>query len=107
MECSNYEYMVDSLTFGTRFGYSEYFEGIVDDVRIWNYARSGLEIIGDYDKLVTGSEHGLVGYWRMDEGEGDLVRGIGGDIHLNRNTASPVWVESTAPLIYLGDTPQD
>ena len=41
------------------------FDGIISDVRIWNYARTQAEIQADMHKRLTGNEPGLVGYWPM------------------------------------------
>jgi hypothetical protein len=45
-----------------------YFKGNIDDVRIWNVARSESQIKNYFSKTLTGSEYGLAGYWQMDEG---------------------------------------
>jgi alpha-tubulin suppressor-like RCC1 family protein len=46
-----------------------YFEGQVDYVRIWNYARSGAEISQCIaEENVTGQESGLVGCWTFANG---------------------------------------
>ncbi|MCG3155713.1 MAG: hypothetical protein DKINENOH_02321 [bacterium] len=52
---------------------NEKFHGIIDEVRIWNVARSAAEIRATMNAELTGSEPGLVGYWRLNEGEGQLV----------------------------------
>ncbi|MCI5227097.1 MAG: PKD domain-containing protein, partial [Candidatus Electrothrix sp. AX2] len=44
-----------------------YFLGSLDDVRIWSFARSAAEIVGNKDEELTGTEPGLVGYWPMNE----------------------------------------
>lgn len=44
-----------------------YFNGTVDEVRVWNYARSPVEIFGNYSNIMSPSEPGLIGYWRFDE----------------------------------------
>jgi hypothetical protein len=49
------------------------FEGRLDEVRLWNVARSESDIIDAKDRLLSGGEAGLVGYWPMDEGNGSLV----------------------------------
>ncbi|KAA3600521.1 MAG: PKD domain-containing protein, partial [Candidatus Scalindua sp. AMX11] len=43
-----------------------YFHGVIDDVRIWNVVRSEAEIMSNKDSELTGTERGLVGYWKMD-----------------------------------------
>ncbi|NLL83765.1 MAG: LamG domain-containing protein, partial [Lentisphaerae bacterium] len=47
--------------------------GSMSDVRVWNYARSGGEILMDMETRLTGAEAGLIGYWPLDEGEGTTV----------------------------------
>jgi hypothetical protein len=51
-------------------GYNGYLDGKLGDFRIWNIARTQEEIQSDYWKQLTGSESGLVLYWKMDEGTG-------------------------------------
>jgi len=50
-----------------------YFDGRICDVRFWNIARTGEDIKRDKDRVLTGSETGLVGYWRLNEESGDAV----------------------------------
>ncbi len=45
-----------------------YFKGNIDDVRIWNIARSESQIKNYFSKTLTGNENGLAGNWLMDEG---------------------------------------
>ncbi len=52
---------------------NEHFKGSIDDVRIWNVARSGDQIREYMNRSLTGSEPGLVGYWKFDKDEGDTV----------------------------------
>lgn len=46
------------------------FTGMVDEVRIWNTARSQSEIQTTKDSVLTGSESGLVALYRFDETSG-------------------------------------
>lgn len=43
-----------------------YFNGLIDDVRVWNVARSAAEISANKDSELNGSETGLVGYWKLN-----------------------------------------
>ena len=52
---------------------SEHFKGTIDDVRIWNVARSMDQIRGYMDRSLTGEEPGLVGYWNFDNDNGDII----------------------------------
>jgi hypothetical protein len=51
-------------------GHHRYFAGMMDEVRIWEVARTTSQIRSTMCRRLTGTEAGLVGYWRYD--------GIGG-----------------------------
>ncbi len=42
------------------------FAGLIDEVRIWNIARTEKQIRSDMNKQLDGDEAGLVGYWKFD-----------------------------------------
>ena len=44
------------------------FQGLIDDVRVWNVARTGAQIQANYQTPLTGAEAGLAGYWNFAEG---------------------------------------
>ena len=46
-------------------------DGLVDEVRIWNTALSGATIAGNRNSELTGTESGLVGYWKFNENTGN------------------------------------
>lgn len=48
----------------------EYFLNRIDEVRIWNTARTQNQIRDSMCKKLKGTEAGLMGYWRLDEGTG-------------------------------------
>ncbi len=84
-----------------------FFNGYVDEVRIWNLARPAAEIARTMHTPLAGNEPGLVGYWRFDETSGtaaaDSTSTTGHTPHpgvLMANGAGnlPVFVASTAPL---------
>jgi len=58
---------------GNRQSTEQGFVGQIDDVRVWNVARSAEDIAAGYTQLLTGNETGLVGNWRMDEAGGSTV----------------------------------
>lgn len=70
-----------SLIFGSFLANGDYFDGLVDEIRIWNVARTQAQIKDNMCKKLTGSETGLVGYWDMNEGTGNTV----GDLTSNGN----------------------
>jgi len=44
------------------------FNGNIDDVRLWNSGISNNDAADNYNRYLSGSEVGLIGYWPMDEG---------------------------------------
>jgi hypothetical protein len=67
-ECTYFAYQPGELevdhVFGIGLGMG--FEGGVRQVRIWNRALSGAEIVANAGLHLAGDEAGLVGYWPMD-----------------------------------------
>ena len=60
------------------------FVGLIDEVRIWNVARTGTEIRANMNNQLTGDELGLVAYWKFDETTNGIVRDASG----NKNDGS-------------------
>ena len=63
----------DNIIIASRQDLSQVLEGQIDDIRLWNTARTPSEIQDNMHKALTGNEVGLVGYWPMNEGEGTTV----------------------------------
>jgi hypothetical protein len=81
------------------------FKGLIDEVRIWNVMRSGSQIARSLTKRLQGSETGLVGYWRFDEGTGQVAadatgHGLNGRLGdtTGGDAADPSWVTTAAPV---------
>jgi len=83
-------------------GYPYYLDGEMDEIRIWSYARTQEEIQAYMNAILNGDEMGLVGYWRLDEREGQVVS----DSTVNNNdgylgtssgtdSGDPTWIIST------------
>jgi len=49
------------------------FNGIIDDARIWNIARTRREIRSTMNSELCGDEPGLIGYWNFIEETGDIA----------------------------------
>ena len=86
---------------GCRFDQANKFRGTVDEVRIWDVARSAEDIKASMNQRLIGNEPGLVAYYRFDEGQGTTLfdqtdNGHHGTIH------GATWVTLDAPL---GDNP--
>jgi hypothetical protein len=74
------------------------FNGQIDEVRIWSGARTQVEIEQGRFRRLTGTEPGLEGYWRLDEGTGTSVEDASGHSRTGNFSNSPLWVPSGAPL---------
>jgi len=73
-----------------------FFQGRIDEVRIWNVARTDAEISGNMDQEIT-SATGLIGRWGMNEGTGTIISDSSGS-NVNGNMInSPIWATG-APL---------
>jgi uncharacterized protein YjbI with pentapeptide repeats len=46
------------------------FRGSLSDIRIWNVVRSDAEIAANYRRRLIGNETGLIGYWKLHQGNG-------------------------------------
>ncbi len=51
----------------------------MDEVRIWSYARNGTDIQDNMNTELTGSEPGLVAYYKMNEGSGSTLHDATGN----------------------------
>ncbi len=51
----------------------ERWKGNIDEVRVWSVARSDVEIGANWQKTLTGSENGLLAYYPLDAGAGDIA----------------------------------
>ncbi len=86
------------------------FNGLIDDVKIYNYARSPAQIQEDYNAGLAahfgpktncaedpGSciTEGLVGYWDFEEGEGIIVNDQSGNSNNGTSTNGPKWATAS------------
>lgn len=98
-----------AVNLGRNVAGAQFFEGEIDEVRLWTRARTAAEIRGDMHRRLTGVEADLAQYWRVDEGTGStLANAVTGGASLSVSGA--IWVgtneglESVAgrpkPLVY-------
>ncbi len=52
--------------------------GEIDEVRVWNVARTADDILHDHNRLLDPASTGLAAYWRFDEGEGQQTSDLTG-----------------------------
>ncbi len=86
-------------------GYELYFEGNMDEVRIWNTARTELQIRENMMRNLIGNESNLVAYYRMDQKDGttlyDQTANAANGTLTNMDAATD-WVASSAFNTWLG-----
>jgi methionine-rich copper-binding protein CopC len=69
----------------------DYFPGIIQDVSIWNRALSQTEINNFMASSPNGSESGLIGYWRLQDGAGTTVTDLSSGGHNGTLVNNPTW----------------
>eukprot|EP00899_Mesostigma_viride_P005301 jgi/Mesvir1/14772/Mv05413-RA.1 len=57
---------------------SSHFDGVIDEVRLWNVDRTQVEIESTMHTTLTGLEYGLAGYWTFDDCAGSRARDLTG-----------------------------
>ena len=82
-------------------GFVRGFDGVVDEVRIWDHARSPAEIVSTMHCRLTGSEAGLAGYWSLDGSYADA------SVHGNHGVpvGAPGFVSESMHLAFCSGCP--
>ncbi len=76
-----------------------HFDGVLDEVRIWNYARSQAQIQTDINAQITAAQSGLVARWGLNEGSGTAVNGSAGTaVNGTVTNTGASWVSPGAPF---------
>ncbi|MEM7392513.1 MAG: LamG-like jellyroll fold domain-containing protein, partial [Verrucomicrobiota bacterium] len=73
------------------------FRGQMADVRIWNHVRTASSIEADRQHRLNGDEEGLVAYWPLDEGGGDVGKDKSPNAH-DGKLADLIW-EKSCPIV--------
>jgi hypothetical protein len=97
----NLQTSLDPLYIGTKYPgapYGDYFYGMIDEVRVWNIARTQPEIEMYMDRELQRTEPGLVGYWSFNEGSGPITYDITSNNNDGYLNGDVLWVKSNAPL---------
>lgn len=91
-----------------------FFDGLIDEIRIWDVARTQEQIDEYMHVPLSGDEPGLIAYWNFDEGTGQwfydqTVYGSDGTLGFSpdQEDFDPVWVESDAPIDYIRTNTHD
>ena len=84
----------------------KFFNGQIDEVRIWNDVRTAAEIADNKDDELVGNESGLAAYYKMSDGTGTTLTDNSSNSNNGTLTnmvtsgASTDWVITNAPIAY-------
>jgi hypothetical protein len=67
----------------------DFLDGVIDDVRLWNYARTPAQEYAEALVEITTFDPGLVGYWKLNDGLG--TTGINSVAGASMTLAGPAW----------------
>ncbi|QTA78941.1 Immunoglobulin-like fold-containing protein [Desulfonema limicola] len=82
----------------------EWFKGQIDEVRIWNTARTQEQIQQNLNTTLAGNETGLVAYYNFDHISGTILTDLTANAYHGTLTNGPVWIASTAFNVWTGAT---
>jgi len=93
--------------------WTRYYRGLLDEIRVWNVARTIGQIQYGMTREINPAEPGLVGYWRFNDGSGDVAVDLTqyhNDGHLGsmvgRDDNDPRWTTDSAPISPQGGSSQ-
>ncbi|MEO8616243.1 MAG: metallophosphoesterase, partial [Luteolibacter sp.] len=86
---------------------SGFFQGVIDEVRIWNIARSSSQILAGKDAEIVSGQTGMLARFGMDEATGTSVAGttaagVATPIGNLSGATSPVWVNANSFSVNAG-----
>ena len=90
--------IIDSFGCDFIIGGPEFFNGMIDELRVWNYPRTQEQINYWKNYYLTGYEPGLVGYWKCDEGSGGEISDLSPSGIFAGILHGPRWVVSHSPV---------
>lgn len=82
-------------------GYADgYFDGKIDEVRLWDVVRTVSQIRENMYLNLSKFENGLIGYWQFNDGSGTVLTDImfNGHDGTLMNMDDSDWIESTIPF---------
>ena len=82
------------------------FEGRIDEVRIWNVARTETKIREGMNTKLKGDEPGLVGYWTFDEEIEGYISDISSNGNAGRLVGNTKLVGYTRPILAVAGAEQ-
>jgi len=75
--------------------------GMLDEVRVWNKTRTAEQIQENLANELFGTEEGLIAYWKLNEGQGTTALDSGPNGH-HGTIVGATWTTNAAPVTPLG-----
>lgn len=63
----------DLMTVGRNYTADQYFDGLVDEFRVWNTVRTTTEMDNNFETELVGNESGLVAYYKLNNDYNDTT----------------------------------
>ena len=82
---------------------SRYFDGRIDEIRIWGLPREQSDIIDNMYTSFSGQEDGLIAYYTFNEGSGETLYDQTGNGHDGALMGDLVWLDGYTVTGNLGD----
>ena len=96
----------DPIRIASDFG-GRFFQGRIDEVRIWNISRSEIEINSNMEGSLSGNEDGLIAYYNFNEGIDNILNDLTGNEHNGVLVGNPLWTDGISVNGSLGDINYD
>lgn len=94
---SNFVLGTDAFAFKSGF-----IRGFIDEVKVWDHARTSDQILLNKNTSLDGDETGLVLYWPMDDGQGTHIQDLSSSgltgIFTDQDNEAPTWKFTGAPI---------
>ena len=90
------------IRIGSDYG-GRYFDGRIDEVRIWDIARTQAEIASTMNNLPSGEEFGLIAYYNFNSGSGNILFDQTSNEQDGSLMGNPQWVDGFTISGILGD----
>jgi hypothetical protein len=90
----------DELRLGSDYR-GRYFDGQMDEARVWNAARTEAEVRDSMHRQLAGNEAGLVAYYNFNVSSGTLLPDLTANANNGTLVNGPVWTNCTIPCASL------
>ena len=85
--------------------WAAFFKGDIDEVRLWDHARTQAQIQQTANQPLSGAEPGLIGYWPIEEGSGSLTQDLSPGNHDGALQGGVSWAQHLPPQNYCLTSP--